>query len=133
MSFSCIVSCANEEIDSHGVLESPCGGNGDCETGLCLRLAEYSMCTRHCNDHWSGQCPSGYACAGDLCVPDPTSAACRDEERACGPEFASCCPGLVCAGWPDLPWHCAAPCVLDVECRSGCCASGVCAPPSYCD
>lgn len=136
-----VAACSSDGIESAGILESPCSSNADCVTGLCLQLAEYSMCTRRCEDHWSGSCPDGYVCAGSpaVCTPDPTSTTCRSTEQTCGSQFAQCCPGLACVAWTDVPWHCARPCAHDGECESGCCVAsaesgvGVCGPPSFCE
>lgn len=132
--------CEAGPIVSEGVLESPCRSNADCDSGLCLVLPEYAMCTRRCIDATHTGCPSGYVCAPsdgvEVCFPS-TAGACRGAELTCGSAFAPCCAGTVCVQWAEIPWACSRECFAGYECPTGCCASAggstrVCAPPSYC-
>ena len=94
----------------------PCAADGDCQVpgNLCMTSDEGAFCARSCsagNPYGApaGECPSGYACDGSVCVPSSGSCSCiadghAGKERLCavGGDAGTCLGVQVCDltdGW----------------------------------
>ena len=87
--------------EPHEALCRPCVGDSDCRGGVCIELADLSVCVTHCRDE---PCPRGFRCltqyidgaTGELCLPTSgTCEACVDADGD-GYGFGHSCDGHDC-------------------------------------
>ncbi len=103
-----------------GAFMSPCDGNGDCDSGLCVTHLGDSVCSKACVD----DCPDGWECSQVAGAADLTYACVSTYTHLCRPcsskEDCKSAFGAedVCVQYADGAQFCGAPCV-DGGCPDG--------------
>ena len=112
-------ACAPTPMTTKGYLE-PCLSDAECDTGLCIKMADELRCSRPCCDSAScGPIASGSVTGQLACVHLPHH----------GSFIAACARVLPTTA--ELPVG--APCSGDLECRSGVCSGTEASPMDrYC-